>query len=194
MNAENTAILCSGEIAKMKILIIDDEPSNVALLEGILAVSGFANVKTLTDSRLAIETCKTFQPDLILLDLMMPHVDGLTILTTLRSELGEIFLPVIVLTADVNEDTRFRALRASANDFLLKPFDQTEVLLRISNLLESRRLHLLLDNQRAAFEEAVRSRTTELREALAELEDVKERFGKPTDPDVATFSAGLTSR
>jgi DNA-binding response OmpR family regulator len=194
MNAENTAILCSGEIAKMKILIIDDEPSNVALLEGILAVSGFANVKTLTDSRLAIETCKTFQPDLVLLDLMMPHVDGLTILTTLRSELGEVFLPVIVLTADVNEDTKFRALRASANDFLLKPFDQTEVLFRISNLLESRRLHLLLDNQRAAFEEAVRSRTTELREALAELEDVKERFGKPTDPDVATFSAGLTLR
>jgi PleD family two-component response regulator len=193
MNAENTPILCSGEIAKMKILIIDDEPSNVALLEGILAVSGFANVKALTDSRLAIETCKTFQPDLVLLDLMMPHVDGLTILTTLRSELGEVFLPVIVLTADVNEDTKFRALRASANDFLLKPFDQTEVLLRISNLLESRRLHLLLDNQRAAFEEAVRSRTTELREALAELEDVKERFGKPTDPDVATFSAGLTS-
>jgi DNA-binding response OmpR family regulator len=192
MNAENTAILCSGEIAKMKILIIDDEPSNVALLEGILAVSGFASVKTLTDSRLAIETCKTFQPDLVLLDLMMPHVDGLTILTTLRSELGEVFLPVIVLTADVNEDTKFRALRASANDFLLKPFDQTEVLIRISNLLESRRLHLLLDNQRAAFEEAVRSRTTELREALAELEEVKERFGKPTDPDVATFSAGLT--
>lgn len=178
----------------MKILVVDDEPSNVALLEGMLAVSGFSSVKTLTDSRLAIETCKTFQPDLILLDLMMPHVDGLTILTTLRSELGEIFLPVIVLTADVNEDTKFRVLRASANDFLLKPFDQTEVLLRISNLLESRRLHLLLDNQRAAFEEAVRSRTTELRDALAELEDVKERFGKPIDADVAIFSAAMASR
>src|SRR5262245_57530496 len=98
MNAEETAPLCSGELAKMKILIVDDEPSNVALLEGILAVSGFNNVKPLTDSRLAIETCKTFQPDLVLLDLMMPYVDGLTILTTLRSELGEVFLPVIVLT------------------------------------------------------------------------------------------------
>jgi DNA-binding response OmpR family regulator len=193
MNAEHTSTLCPAEIAKMKILILDDEPSNVALLEGILAVSGFTSVKTLTDSRLAIETYKTFQPDLLLLDLMMPHVDGLTILTTLRSELGEMFLPIIVLTADVNEDTKFRALRANANDFLLKPFDQTEVLLRISNLLESRRLHLLLDNQRAAFEEAVRSRTTELRDALAELEDVKERFGKPID-DIVMFSAAMASR
>jgi DNA-binding response OmpR family regulator len=193
MDTENTSILCSPELAKMKILVVDDEPSNVALLEGILAVSGLNNVKTVTDSRLAIETCKTFQPDLVLLDLMMPHVDGLTILTTLRSELGEVFLPVIVLTADVNEDTKFRVLRAGANDFLVKPFDQTEVLLRISNLLESRRLHLLLDNQRAAFEEAVRSRTTELREALTELEEVKERIAKPNDADVITFNGVMAS-
>jgi DNA-binding response OmpR family regulator len=191
MNVENTP---RAEIAKMKILVVDDEPSNVALLEGILTVSGFTHVKTLTDSRLAIETCKTFQPDLVLLDLMMPHVDGLTILTTLRSELGEMFLPVIVLTADVNEDTKLRVLRASANDFLVKPFDQTEVLVRISNLLENRLLHLLLDNQRAAFEEAVRSRTTELRDALAELEQVKGRFGKPTDSDAGTFTAAMASR
>jgi DNA-binding response OmpR family regulator len=196
MTIESTPNLCPADIAKMKILVVDDEPSNVALLEGILAVSGFTNVKTLTDSRLAVETCKTFQPDLVLLDLMMPYVDGLTILTTLRADLGELFLPVIVLTADVNEETKFRALRARANDFLVKPFDQTEVLVRISNLLESRRLHLLLDNQRAAFEEAVRSRTTELRDALAELEEVKERLGKPGDgaADVISFTGAMASR
>jgi len=150
--------------SRMKILIIDDEPFNVALLEDMLSSSGYARVKSLADSRLAHETCNTFVPDLILLDLMMPHVDGFAILDALRSSAREVFLPVIVLTADANEETKLRALRAGATDFLLKPFDETEVLLRIGNVLEIRRLHLQLDMQRAAFEEAVRTRTAELRE------------------------------
>jgi len=174
----------------MKILVVDDEPANVALLEGILTCSGFSRLKGITDSREALDACKTFQPDLVLLDLMMPHVDGFAILNALRSVLGEVFLPVIVLTADVSEDSKLRALRARANDFLLKPFDQTEVLIRITNLLETRRLHLLLDNQRAAFEDAVRSRTAELRTALAELEEVKTRFGKPDLTGTLTTKSG----
>jgi DNA-binding response OmpR family regulator len=162
-----------GTFAKwgtMKILVVDDEPVNVALLEGTLADNGYTRVHSLVDSRLALEMCKTFQPDLILLDLMMPHVDGLTILEALRSQETEIFLPVLVLTADANDETRLRALRAGATDFLLKPFDQIEVLLRINNLLEIRRLHLLLDNKRAAFEDAVQARTADLRDAQLELE------------------------
>lgn len=158
------------ELAKMKILVIDDEPVNVALLESILTDSGYARVQSITDSRLALETRSTFQPDLILLDLLMPHLDGFAILEALRAEREEILVPVIVLTADANEETKLRALRAGATDFLLKPFDQIEVLLRIGNLLEMRRLHLQLDTQRAAFEEAVRARTAELREARSELE------------------------
>ena len=154
----------------MKILVIDDEPVNVALLEGILADSGYTRVQSITDSRLAFETRKTFQPDLILLDLMMPHLDGFAVLETLRADESEILLPVIVLTADANEETKLRSLRAGATDFLLKPFDQIEVLLRIGNLLEMRRLHIQLDNQRAAFEDAVRTRTAELREAQSALE------------------------
>ena len=160
----------SRELTKMKILVIDDEPVNVALLEGILADSGYTRVQSITDSRLAFETRKTFQPDLILLDLMMPHLDGFAVLETLRADESEILLPVIVLTADANEETKLRSLRAGATDFLLKPFDQIEVLLRIGNLLEMRRLHVQLDNQRAAFEDAVRTRTAELREAQSALE------------------------
>ena len=158
---------------KMKILVIDDEPANVALLESILADNGYTRIKSVTDSRLAIETCKTFQPDLVMLDLMMPHVDGFAILEVLHSEVGELFLPVIVLTADVNEDTKLRALQAGATDFLLKPFDQIEVLLRIGNLLKMRRLHIQLDNQRAAFEDAVRGRSSELRDAQSALRKAK---------------------
>lgn len=153
----------------MKILVIDDEPLNVALLQDILADSGYTRVSSISDSRLALETCATFGPDLILLDLMMPYVDGFAILQALRATATEIFLPIIVLTADANEETKLRVLRAGATDFLLKPFHETEVLLRIGNILEIRRLHLQVDMQRAAYEEAVRTRTAELREAHLEL-------------------------
>jgi len=155
--------------ARMKILVIDDEPSNVALLEGMLADSGYTRVKSVTDSRLAMEACVSFDPDLVLLDLMMPHVDGFAILESIRAAAAETFLPVVVLTADANEATKLRALRAGATDFLLKPFDQLEVLLRINNLLETRRLHLQLDMQVAAYADAVRERTSELREAQTQL-------------------------
>jgi putative two-component system response regulator len=156
--------------SKMKIVAIDDEPANLALLEDMLAEGGYARVKTVVDSRLAIETCVSFEPDLVLLDLMMPHVDGFTILESLRAAAGESFLPIIVLTADANEATKLRVLRAGATDFLLKPFDQLEVLLRMANLLETRRLHLQLDMQLAAYADAVRERTSELRDAQLQLQ------------------------
>ena len=163
----------SALYAKMKILVVDDEPANVALLEDMLFEGGYARVKSVTDSRLAMEICETFEPDLVLLDLMMPHVDGFTILESMRATARESFFPVIVLTADANESTKLRALRAGATDFLLKPFDQLEVLLRMTNLLETRRLHLQLDMKMAAFEDAVRERTSELREAQMQLHGVE---------------------
>ncbi len=94
----------------------------------------------------------------------------LTILHSLRSAGDEVFLPVIVLTADANEETKRAALRAGATDFLLKPLDHLEVLLRIANLLEMRRLHVQLDTQRAALEDALRERSLELREAHLHLQ------------------------
>lgn len=160
----------SALYSRMKILVIDDEPANVALLEDMLSEGGYTRVKSVTDSRLAMETCETFEPDLVLLDLMMPHVDGFTILESLRAAARESFFPIIILTADANESTKLRALRAGATDFLLKPFDQLEVLLRMTNLLETRRLHLQLDMQLAAFADAVRERTSELRDAQIQLQ------------------------
>lgn len=158
-------------LQRMKLLIVDDEAMNVVLLEDILRLNGYTRIRSLTDSRNALETCADFDPDLILLDLMMPHVDGFAILESLRSGPGMgTFLPVLVLTADMTQEIKRRALGAGATDFLLKPFDQTEVLLRIHNLLKSRQSHLLLDNQRAALEEAVRERTSELRATIAELQ------------------------
>jgi putative two-component system response regulator len=158
-------------LQRMKILIVDDEPVNVALLEDMLCESGYARIRSLTDSRQTLATCAEFDPDLILLDLMMPFIDGFSILEALRSGHGiGTFLPVLVLTADMSQETKRRALVAGATDFLLKPFDHVEVLLRIHNLLRSRQNHLLLDNHRAALEEAVRERTAELQATIAELQ------------------------
>jgi len=166
-------------LQRMKILIVDDEPANVALLQEILVENGYARMEAVRDSKLALEACKKFQPDLILLDLMMPPPDGFAILESLRSENDENFLPVVVLTADTSEETKRRALEAGATDFLCKPFDHTEVILRIRNLLASRRAHLLLDNQRAALEEAIRERTAELRATIAQLEKTNRAISQP---------------
>jgi PleD family two-component response regulator len=155
---------------RMKILIIDDERASVVLLEQFLQRSGYNRVLGVTDSRKALETCAAFDPDLILLDLIMPDVDGFAILETLRSaDASESFLPIVVLTADISEEAKEHALEAGATDFLVKPVSQTEALLRIRNLLETRRAHLLLDNQRSALEAAVRERTRELRAMIVEL-------------------------
>lgn len=164
---------------RMKILIIDDEPANVALLQEILVEAGYTRMETVRDSKLALDSCRTFEPDLILLDLMMPPPDGFAILEALQPQREESFLPVVVLTADTSEQTKRRALENGASDFLCKPFDHTEVILRIRNLLETRRVHLLLDNQRAALEEAFLERTAELRETIAELQE-NQAVSQPT--------------
>ena len=157
-------IISEPLLQRMKILIIDDERTNVVMLEHLLKTRGYARVLGLTDSAKARETCAAFEPDLILLDLIMPDPDGFAILEMLRSADGsESFLPIIVLTADVTEEAKERALEAGATDFLVKPVSRTEALLRIRNLLEVRRLQVILENQRSALEEAVRERAVELR-------------------------------
>ena len=160
----------------MKILVIDDDELSVTLLKQFLQRQGYTRVMSVTDSQKALETCAAFDPDLILLDLIMPGMDGFAVLEALRADVSERFLPVVVLTADITEASKARALEAGATDFLVKPVSQTEALLRIRNLLETRRLNVLLRNQRAALEEAVRERTVELREKIAELEATNHRL------------------
>jgi PleD family two-component response regulator len=160
----------------MKILVVDDDRMSVNLLEQLLQRHGYTRVLGLTDSRSVVETCATFDPDLLLLDLIMPEVDGFAVLDALRSDASEDFLPIVVLTGDVSEESKARALEAGATDFLVKPVSQTEALLRIRNLLEMRRLYVAAENQRAALEEAVRERTTELHDMIAELRAANQRF------------------
>ena len=174
------SMISEPELHRMKILIVDDDRMTVSLLEELLHRHGYLRVKGLTDSSRAFDACAAFEPDLILLDLMMPEVDGFAVLEALRGEPSERFLPIVVLTADISEESKARALDAGATDFLVKPVSQTEALLRIRNLLEARRLNVVLRNQRAALEEAVRERTAELREKISVLEAVNSGLDSPT--------------
>ena len=165
------------QLQGMRILIVDDEPVNVALLEDMLGFSEFRDFVSTTDPRQVISLCRARRPDLILLDLNMPHLDGFAVMRRLAEEYpGDECLPILVLTADVTLETKRRALSAGATDFLTKPFDQVEVVLRINNLLRTRRQHLLLCNQTQLLEEAVRERTAELEQTLASLRDAQSRM------------------
>jgi diguanylate cyclase (GGDEF)-like protein len=139
--------------ARARILVIDDEPANVRLLERMLVTGGFSDISTVTDSREALARTEAFQPDLIMLDLHMPHLDGHAVLQLLRTACGpNEYLPILVLTADTTREAKERALSNGARDFLTKPFDRTEVLLRARNLLETRYLHLALKDENRSLE------------------------------------------
>jgi signal transduction histidine kinase len=147
------------------LLIVDDEPANVELLESFLVDGGYQNVTSTTDPRQVLALFETIAPDLVLLDLHMPHLSGFEVMAQLSASRDhEDFLPILVLTADVTPQARERALAEGARDFLTKPFDRIEVLQRIHNLLETRFLHReqLVARRRA---EASGQRATFLAEA-----------------------------
>jgi putative two-component system response regulator len=153
-----------------KILILDDQQSNVRLLEEILLGAGYNQITSTTDSREGVSLFVLIQPDLILLDLMMPHLDGFQVMEQLQPlVLAGNYVPILVLTADIDRDIRRRALAGGASDFLTKPFDSIEVLLRIRNLLELRFSYKELQGQNQTLEEKVRERTMELEKAQIEI-------------------------
>ncbi len=166
-------------LTKARVLIVDDEPSNIRLLERVLEMFGGAAVRSTTDPRQALPLYFEFQPDLVLLDLHMPHLDGFAVIAQLKAAVPpEEYLPILVLTADVTIDTKRRALAAGAKDLVTKPLDNFEVVLRINNLLENRFLHIALQQQNQGLEEQVRERTARLEELLAELRSTQEHVVK----------------
>jgi len=153
-----------------RILIVDDQPSNVMLLEGILQEEDFTSYRSITDSREVLPTFIDYLPDLILLDLQMPYLDGFAVMKQLQACIvpGD-FLPILVLTADITPEAKRRALTEGALDFLTKPFDATEVLLRIKNLLQTRSLHIQLQKQNEVLDHKVRERTADLEATQVEI-------------------------
>lgn len=143
-----------------RILIVDDQTANLQVLAAVLEFAGYTNVTCLSDSRNIIQVFQEVRPDLILLDLHMPHVDGLAAMDQLAAVIPQDdYLPILVLTGDNTSEAKEKALSHGAHDFLSKPLNRTEVQLRVKNLLETRHLHLQLKSQNASLEQQVRERT-----------------------------------
>jgi putative two-component system response regulator len=152
-----------------RILIVDDEPVNVDLLRRLLERAGFSRIESTNDSRQALDLYVKFRPDLILLDLHMPHRDGLEVMDDLNQIAEASYLPILMLTGDDTPEAKREALSRGAKDFLNKPFHSDEVLLRIGTLLETRFLYLQIQSQNQILEAKVRDRTRELEAAQIEI-------------------------
>ena len=161
--------MLNNRIEDGKILIIDDEPGNVQILERVLKGADFKNVISITDSLKAVETYQEYRPDLILLDLKMPRLDGFGVMNALKEVETETYLPILVLTAQLEKSIRLRALDSGAKDFISKPFDMAEALTRVRNMLEVRLLHNQVRENNIELEYRVRERTRELEDSQRDI-------------------------
>lgn len=144
------------------IFLIDDEPANLKLLDKMLGSQGYQQRVLIQDPRQVLTHYQQQRPDLILLDINMPHLDGYQVMLQLTALQDPLLPPIVILTAQQSKDCLSRALDAGARDFVSKPFDRNELLMRVRNLLDAQFAHLLLHNQKAALEQLVQQRTAEL--------------------------------
>lgn len=157
-------------LSDLRILVVDDEPNNVLLLTGILKQAGYTRVESTTDPTEIVGMFAREAADLVLLDMHMPEIDGFELMRRLGPLTADgRRVPMLVLTADRSEDTKRRALACGARDFLGKPYNQTELLLRVKNLLQVRALQKELHERNMALEDAVANRTSELEQARLEI-------------------------
>jgi PAS domain S-box-containing protein len=160
------------EIQAARILIVDDQPANVALLQDMLGQAGYTQVSATMNP---LEVCALHRKnryDLILLDLQMPGMDGFQVMEGLKTNERDAWLPVLVITAQPGH--KLRALQVGARDFISKPFDLVEVRTRIRNTLEVRLLYRRLERYSEELEAAVAERTAELRESEARYRSLTE--------------------
>jgi putative two-component system response regulator len=147
------------KVISKRILIVEDNPADVLLLESFLRADD-RTIRSVAEARTAEQAIGAFDPDIVLLDLHMPGLDGFEILRRLRGAHAE-FLPVIVLTADADPSARHRALILGADDFLTKPLDRHDVVLRVRNLLRTRQLHRELAEANGALERQLKRRESD---------------------------------
>lgn len=152
-----------------RILIIDDQEQNIRLLTRILEKDGYEQIRSTSNSAEALGIYKDFRPDLVLLDVHMREKDGFEVLQEIVAHNGNVHVPVLMITADDSADVKHRALALGAKDFVGKPFDSGEVLLRIRNLLETQLLYQRLRDQNSELERNVAQRTREVEESQLEI-------------------------
>lgn len=183
-------------LADARILIVDDQEANVHLLKRVLQAGGYRNYLGVTDSRQVMELVEQGMPDLILLDLYMPYVNGFEIMEAVAARDPESCPPILVLTADITADVKLRALAAGARDFLTKPADNMEILARIRNLLETRFLQVELKKQNRLLESRLQDRIGDVAAAQMEMLERLARAAEFRDDDTGqhTQRVGRVSR
>lgn len=169
-------MISAADILNASILIVDDQDANVLLLERILSGVGYTCIASTMDPHQVCELHRNNRYDLILLDLLMPGMDGFQVMEDLKEIEPDGYLPVLVIT--VQPAHKLRALKAGAKDFISKPFDLVEVQTRIHNLLEVRLLYKKIENYNKVLEQTVQERTGELLRANEQLsQEIEERKG-----------------
>ena len=152
-----------------RILVIDDEPTNIKVIQKYLKQYGYDNVRGITDPTIAISDIQNQLPDVVLLDIMMPRISGIEVLQQIRSNAATAHLPVIILTASCDRETKLAVLDRGATDFLAKPVDIYELMPRVRNALVQKRYHDRLRDYAKDLEHAVRQRTAELEASRKEV-------------------------
>jgi EAL domain-containing protein (putative c-di-GMP-specific phosphodiesterase class I)/CheY-like chemotaxis protein len=163
-------MISQADVRRARVLVVDDEPATVLLLDRILKRAGYTDVSSVTDARDFWDEFERLAPDLILLDINMPWINGYQVLAGLHERTGYSFVPVLVLTADGSDEAKDRALSAGAADFLTKPFSSPELLARMHNLLTTRLLYREVERKKDHAEAELRWRVEaedELRRDLA---------------------------
>jgi putative two-component system response regulator len=157
------------QLTDMRILIVDDNHTNLEVIKHILRHDAYTNLLGTQDPAGVAHLCAAWQPDLVLLDLHMPEVTGYQVMAEISDLMsGPDTLPVLVVTADGSLAARHRALSMGARDFITKPLDRVELLLRVRNLLRTRQLQHELEHRNAHLDRAVRERNVELEQARRE--------------------------
>lgn len=144
------------------IFVVDDEPANLKLLGKLLGGQGYQRLVLIQDSRLVMDHYRNTPPDLILLDINMPYLDGYQVMEKLQTLNDPLLPPIVILTAQLGHDHMVKALTLGARDFVAKPFDREELLMRVRNLLDAQLAHRLLFDQKQMLEAMVRARTEAL--------------------------------
>jgi putative two-component system response regulator len=155
-------MITTEQILNARIVVVEDDKASRVLLEEILRAAGFKSIRSLSDAETLVKGYTHLDPDLVILDLNLPRMNGFEVMNRLKVQFADDYLPILVITGDLDDSIHLRALSSGAKDFLNKPYDRAKVLLRCRNLIETKLLHREVMIKNADLEQVVHDRTEEL--------------------------------
>lgn len=158
-----------GARPEAKLLIVDDEPANLRLLDRLLRSQGYSHLALVSDPFEVVPQYQIARPDLILLDITMPGMDGYQVMRALQALEDPLLPPIVILTAQHDKEFMLKGLAAGARDFIAKPFDRNELLMRVRNLLDAQLAHRIMHDQAAVLQKMVDQRTAELQRTRLDI-------------------------